>query len=57
MGKQKAPDPKSIDEFDARLADMKKVQSEKHPQRRPKWSKNKPKALKTGAYCRGQHDN
>jgi hypothetical protein len=28
---------------------MKKAQSEKHPQGRPKWSKNKPKALKSGA--------
>jgi hypothetical protein len=36
MGKQKAPDPESIDELEARLADMKKAQSEKHPQGRPK---------------------
>jgi hypothetical protein len=50
MGKQlKAPDSESIDELEAHLADMKKAQSKKCPRGRPKGSKNKPKALKTGA--------
>jgi hypothetical protein len=50
MGKRlKAPDSESIDKLEACLADMKKAQSEKCPWGRPKGSKNKPKALKTGA--------
>jgi hypothetical protein len=49
MGKRlKAPDSESIDELKACLADMKKAQSEKHPWGRPRGSKKKPKALKTG---------
>jgi hypothetical protein len=50
MGKWlKAPGSESIDELEACLADMKKAQSEKCPRGRPKGSKKKPKALKTGA--------
>jgi hypothetical protein len=44
----KAPGSESIDKLEARLADMKEVQSKKCPWGRPKGSKNKPKALKTG---------
>ncbi|KAJ7876068.1 hypothetical protein B0H14DRAFT_3544761 [Mycena olivaceomarginata] len=46
--RSKAPNSESIDELEARLADMKKTQSEKRPRGRPKGSKNKPKAPKTG---------
>jgi hypothetical protein len=50
MGKRlKAPNSESIDELEARLADMKKAQFKKCPWGRPKGSKNKPKARKTGA--------
>jgi hypothetical protein len=44
MGKQlKAPDSESIDKLEARLADMKKAQSERHPWGRPRGSKKKPR--------------
>ncbi|KAJ7352093.1 hypothetical protein DFH08DRAFT_805374 [Mycena albidolilacea] len=50
MGKRlKAPDSESINELEARLADMKKGQSEKCPQGRSKGFKNRTKALQTGA--------
>jgi hypothetical protein len=55
MGKRKAPDPESIDELEARLADMKKAQSEKHPQGRPKWSKCKALRLVQRATCQLIH--
>jgi hypothetical protein len=45
----KAPNSESVDELEARLADMKKAQSEKCPRGRPKGFKNRTKALKTSA--------
>ncbi|KAJ7301001.1 hypothetical protein DFH08DRAFT_827916 [Mycena albidolilacea] len=48
MGKQEAPDPESIDELKAHLANMKKAQAERCPQGRPSKPKNKSKAPKAG---------
>ncbi|KAJ7023812.1 hypothetical protein C8F04DRAFT_1133483 [Mycena alexandri] len=49
MGKHsKAAGSESIDELEARLADMKKAQTEKRPRGRPKGSKNKPKTGTAG---------
>jgi hypothetical protein len=48
MGKQEAPDPESIDELKAHLANMKKAQAERCPRGRPSKPKNKSKAPKAG---------
>ncbi|KAJ7354372.1 hypothetical protein DFH08DRAFT_984840 [Mycena albidolilacea] len=48
MGKQEAPNPESIDELKAHLANMKKAQAERCPRGRPSKPKNKSKAPKAG---------
>jgi hypothetical protein len=50
--KTKAPDGETIEQLEAWLADMKKAAAappKKHPQRRPRGSRNKPKSVKTDA--------